>query len=283
MEPTGHGASNEGMNCMVQQRRLEGKTALITGCAQGTGAVLARVFQAEGARLVLGDVQEEKGRAVASELGPDVRFLPLDVRSSEDWTAAARLAETEFGGVDVLVNNAAVLHLAAIDRTTRTDFLRVVEINQLGPLLGIQAVLPSMKRAGGGSIINIVSSDGLKGMNAVAAYASTKWGLRGLTKSAAIELGRYAIRVNAVCPEAGNPNMSSPFLPGQPDLSDVPHQMMQKILKDPRPADPEIRIEDVARMALFLASDESRSCTGGDFVVDAGLTTGWYQDGLPSA
>jgi 3alpha(or 20beta)-hydroxysteroid dehydrogenase len=268
---------------MVQQRRLEGKTVLVTGCAQGTGAVVARLFHEEGARLVLGDVQEEKGGAVAAAIGPDARFVRLDVRDAADWQAAVAVAESEFGVVDVLVNNAAILHLAAIDQTSREDFLRVVEVNLLGPLLGIQAVLPGMKRAGGGSIVNIVSSDGIKGMNAVAAYASSKWGLRGLTKSAAIELGRFAIRVNAVCPEAGNPNMSSPFFPGQPDLSDVPHQMMQKILKDPRPGDPEVRIEDVARMALFLASDESRSCTGADFVVDAGLTVGWYQQGLPSA
>ena len=130
---------------------------------------------------------------------------------------------------------------------------------------------------------DIASTDGIKGMNGVAAYASSKWAVRGLTKSAAIELGRYAIRVNAICPEAGNPNMSAPFFPGNPDLSDVPHQMMQKILKDPKPVVPGSRLRDIANMALFLASDESRSCTGADFVVDAGLTVGWYQDGVPSA
>ena len=161
--------------------------------------------------------------------------------------------------------------------------MRVVEVNQLGPFLGMQAALPALKASPSPSIVNIVSSDGIKGMNGVSAYASTKWALRGLTKSAAIELGRYGIRVNAVCPEAGNPNMSSPFMPGQPDLSDVPHKMMQKVLRDPRPGTPDLRIQDVANMALFLASDESRSCTGADFVVDAGLTVGWYQDGLPSA
>jgi 3alpha(or 20beta)-hydroxysteroid dehydrogenase len=120
-------------------------------------------------------------------------------------------------------------------------------------------------------------------MNGVSAYASTKWALRGITKSAAVELGRYGIRVNAVCPEAGNPNMSAEFIPGRPDLSEVPHQMMQEILKAPEGSLPTSRIDDVVAMALFLASDESMSCTGGDYVVDAGLTIGRYQAGVPSA
>jgi 3alpha(or 20beta)-hydroxysteroid dehydrogenase len=263
--------------------RLDGKTALITGAAQGTGEVIARVFAEEGARLVLADVQDERGTAVAEEIGADATFVHLDVSSPDDWQRAVTAASERFGGVDVLVNNAAILLLKPFDEITPEEFLRIVQVNQLGPFLGMQAVLPVMKEREGGSIVNIASTDGIKGMNGVAAYASSKWAVRGLTKSAAIELGRYAIRVNAVCPEAGNPNMSAPFFPGSPDLSDVPHQMMQKILKDPKPVVPGSRLRDVANMALFLASDESRSCTGADFVVDAGLTVGWYQDGVPSA
>jgi len=263
--------------------RLDGKTALITGAAQGTGEVIARVFAGEGARLVLADVQDERGTAVAEEIGADATFVHLDVSSPDDWQRAVTAASERFGGVDVLVNNAAILLLKPFDEITPEEFLRIVQVNQLGPFLGMQAVLPVMKERDGGSIVNIASTDGIKGMNGVAAYASSKWAVRGLTKSAAIELGRYAIRVNAVCPEAGNPNMSAPFFPGNPDLSDVPHQMMQKILKDPKPVVPGSRLRDIANMALFLASDESRSCTGADFVVDAGLTVGWYQDGVPSA
>jgi 3alpha(or 20beta)-hydroxysteroid dehydrogenase len=263
--------------------RLADKTAIITGAAQGTGEVIARLFAKEGARVVLGDIQDDRGKEIAAEIGGSAEYVHLDVRQESDWASAVAVAEQSFGGVDILVNNAAILLLQAFDKTTRDDFLRILEVNQLGPFLGMQAVLPSMKTRGGGSIVNISSTDGIKGMNGVAAYASSKWGVRGLTKSAAIELGRYAIRVNAICPEAGNPNMSAPFFPGNPDLTDVPHKMMQQILKAPEPAIPGSRLMDVAKMALFLASDESQSCTAADFVVDAGLSTGAFQKGVPTA
>lgn len=263
--------------------RLAGKVAIVTGAAQGTGAVIARLFVEEGARVVLADVKDEPGRKVARGLGDAARFVHLDVRRPEDWQAAVASTVSAFGGVHVLVNNAAILLLAPLTGTSREDFLRIVEVNQLGPFLGIQAVFETMKNGGGGSIVNISSSDGIKGMNGVAAYASSKWGVRGLTKCAAMELGRYRIRVNAICPEAGNPFMSAPFLPEMSDIANVPHQMMQAILKAPDHATPASRLEDVARMALFLASDESLSCTAADFVVDAGLWAGVYQKGVPSA
>ncbi len=263
--------------------RLTGKVAIVTGAAQGTGAAIAKLFVGEGARVVVADVKDNAGREIARSLGDAAHFVHLDVGRSEDWQAGVEATLARFGGVDVLVNNAAILLLAPLTQIRREEFLRVVEVNQLGPFLGIQAVFESMKSRGGGSIVNISSTDGIKGMNGVSAYASSKWGLRGLTKSAAMELGRYCIRVNAICPEAGNPNMSAPFMPGSPDMSEIPHQMMQAILKSPDHVGSASRILDVARMALFLASDESLSCTAADFVIDAGLTAGIFQKRVPSA
>lgn len=263
--------------------RLAGKVAVVTGAARGTGAAIARHFVDEGATVVLADVLLEDGEAMATSLGANAEFQALDVAEPGDWQRVVAHVESRHGGIDILVNNAAVLLLAALDETSLEDFHRLVAVNQVGPFLGIQAVLAPMKRRGEGSIINIASTDGLKGMNGVTAYASTKWALRGITRSAAVELGHHRIRVNAICPEAGNPNMSAPFFPGNPDLSDVPHQMMQAILKAPDDVAPSSRLKDIANLAVFLASDESRSCTAADFVIDAGLTAGAVQAGVPRA
>ncbi len=262
--------------------RLDGKVALVTGAARGTGEATARLFASEGARVVIGDVLDEAGRAVAKDLGDAARCLRLDVTSEADWRHGVQTTLEAFGRLDVLVNNAAVLHMAALVDTRLEDFERVVRVNQIGTFLGMRAVVEPMKQSGGGSIVNISSVDGLRGHNGVVAYASTKWAVRGMTKVAALELGKFGIRVNAVCPEAGSAEMMQPYVPegwdveqvaarGQPTLS----YQKQRTIAD--------RLCDIAHLVLFLASDESLSCTGGDFAIEGGKTAGEISRGAPGS
>ncbi len=262
--------------------RLQGKVALVTGAARGTGEATARLFVEEGARVLLGDVLDARGEAVAKALGERAAYLHLDVTSEADWRRAVDFACARFGGLDVLVNNAALLHMAAIADTTLADFERVVRVNQIGTFLGIKAVIEPMKRAGRGSIVNVSSIDGLQGHNGVVAYASSKWAVRGITKVAALELGRFGIRVNAVCPAAGSAEMIAPYVPAGVDVEKLMahDQPVLATQRERRIAD---RVADVARMVLFLASDESASCTGGDFPVEGGNTAGTITRGAPGA
>ena len=168
--------------------RLDGKIAIISGAARGQGAQEARQFVEEGARVLVSDVRDELGEKLASELGRSAVYRRLDVRREADWQAAVDDIRSRFGGrIDVLVNNAAILKIAAIADTGPEDLTALFEVNQLGPFLGIRAVAPVMREQGGGSIVNLASSDGVKGMNGVVGYASTKWALRGITRAAAIQ------------------------------------------------------------------------------------------------
>lgn len=267
---------------MAGTGRMDGKVAIVTGAARGTGATIARRFAEEGARVVVADVNAEGGRAVAEELGEAGLFVETDVTSEDSWAACAARAEAHFGRLDVLVNNAAVLHLAALEDTTAADFERLLRVNTIGPFQGIRACVEPMKRAGGGSIVNISSIDGLAAKNGVVAYATSKWGVRGLTKVAAVELGKYGIRVNVVCPEAGSLDMLAPYLPPgiDPEKIDAGAHRLLAYQKDRRNAE---RLGDIANMVLFLASDESRSCTGADFAVDSGYTMGRMLKGVPGS
>jgi 3alpha(or 20beta)-hydroxysteroid dehydrogenase len=262
--------------------RFEGKVAIVTGAARGTGAATARVLVEEGARVLLCDVEEDGCRKQAEALGPAARAVRLDVSREDDWRRAVDLAAAELGGVDVLVNNAALLHLASLEDTTAADFERLVRVNQIGPFLGIRAVVAPMRSAGGGSIVNVSSVDGLAGKNGVVAYASTKWALRGITRVAAVELGRYGIRVNAVCPEAGSADMLRPWLPEgvDPEMILARQQPLLATQKGRSIAD---RVRDVARLIAFLASDDAASCTGADFAVDGGNTAGRIVRGAPGS
>lgn len=257
--------------------RVAGKVAIITGASRGTGEQTARMFAAEGAKVVIADVLEDEGNAVADDLNSQkadsALFVRLDVTSEESWNACVKATEAKFGGPTVLVNNAGLLHMAALVDTEPEVVERLWRVNQLGPFLGIRAVTRSMEKAGGGSIINVSSVDGIFAKNGLAAYASTKWGLRGLTRVAALELGQRGIRVNAVCPEAGGPGMRRPFTPDSIDPINtlafahdvIPHNSQREGIE---------LIRDIARMILFLGSDESLSCTGADYPVDAGYSCG---------
>jgi 3alpha(or 20beta)-hydroxysteroid dehydrogenase len=262
--------------------RLEGKVAIVTGAARGTGSATARLFAAEGARVVIADVNREGGEAVARELGGSACFVATDVGREEDWQRCVGEAEARFGGIDVLVNNAALLHLGALEETTGADFERLLRVNTIGPFLGIRAAVPAMKRAGGGSIVNVSSIDGVAAKNGVVAYATSKWGVRGLTKVAAVELGRHGIRVNVVCPEAGSLDMLAPWIPPGIDLEKLDAGAHRLLAYQARRPNAE-RVRDVARAILFLASDESLSCTGADLVVDSGYTMGRILRGAPGS
>jgi 3alpha(or 20beta)-hydroxysteroid dehydrogenase len=262
--------------------RLDGKVALVTGAARGTGEATARRFAAEGARVVLGDVRDELGEAVAKDIGDAAVYAHLDVTSESDWSRAVRATLERFGRIDVLVNNAGLLHLAALEDTSLDALERLIRVNQIGPFLGIRSVIAPMREAGGGSIVNVSSVDGLSAKNGVAAYASTKWAVRGITKVAALELGRFGIRVNAVCPEAGNFDMVRPFIPPQVTWEAFAGYSYKVLPYQTRRSNAEL-LADIVAMILFLASDESRSCTGGDFPVESGHTAGKILKGAPGS
>jgi 3alpha(or 20beta)-hydroxysteroid dehydrogenase len=260
--------------------RLDDKVAIVTGAARGTGEATARLFAAEGARVVLADVLDERGAAVAKEIGDAAGFAHLDVGSEPDWRRAVAETVERFGRVDVLVNNAAVLHMAAIADTEVADFERVVRVNQLGTFLGIKSVVAPMRAAGRGSIVNVASVDGLRGQNGIVAYAASKWAVRGITRVAALELGRFGIRVNTVCPEAGSPHMIQPYLPPGVDVEKVIPRMQPNLASQRERTLAEL-VRDVAYAILYLASDESRSCTGSDLVCEGGNTAGRIVKGAP--
>jgi 3alpha(or 20beta)-hydroxysteroid dehydrogenase len=250
---------------------LIGRVAIVTGAAQGMGRAIAERFAREGARVVVTDV-DDAGRAVAQTLDGSV-FCHLDVGSPGDWTAVVEQAVGQFGSVDVLVNNAGLVYQAALVDTTLADFERVVRVNQTGPFLGMQAVLPAMRAAGGGSIINVSSVRGLSGANGLLAYTATKFALRGMTKVAAIELGRFGIRVNSIHP--GAVATEGVLGPAIDDLDAIDARFSElPISRIGRPG-------DVAAMAVFLASDESSYCTGAEFVVDGGASAGVRRAGSP--
>ena len=245
-------------------KRFENRTVIVTGGARGMGASHARGFIAEGANVVIADVVEQEGQSLADELGDRAIFSSLDVTSEADWAATVTAAETAFGPISVLVNNAGIVHFAMIADTTPADWSRVIDINLTGTYLGIRAVASSMRKADGGAIVNISSGAGMSGAAGLGAYVASKWGVRGLTKTAALELARDHIRVNSIHPGATRTTMAA-----QPDAAAVIAASVRG-LAIPRIAEP----KELTRLVLFVASDEASFSTGSEFIADGGSLLG---------
>ncbi|MET7769515.1 glucose 1-dehydrogenase [Nocardia sp. NPDC005366] len=237
--------------------RVDDKVALISGGSQGMGAAHARLLVAEGARVVIGDILDDEGKALAESLGDAARYIHLDVTQPDDWTAAVDEAVREFGKVDVLVNNAGIVNGGPLQRFDLDKWRTIIDVNLTGTFLGMRAVVDPMIAAGGGSIINVSSIEGLRGAPWAHGYVASKWAVRGLAKSAALELAPHRIRVNSL----------HPGLIRTPMTANIPDDLVTIPLG--RPAEP----AEVSTFVLFLASDESAYSTGSEFVVDGGLVT----------
>ncbi|GLX20083.1 MULTISPECIES: SDR family NAD(P)-dependent oxidoreductase [Streptomyces] len=237
---------------------LEDKVVVITGAARGQGAAGARLCAEAGARVVVTDLREEEGRAVAAALGGQGLYVRHDVADADSWAGVAREAVAAFGTVSALVNNAALWRTAHVEEQSPEGFEELLRVNLLGPFLGIRALAPVLRAGGGGSIVNVSSTAGLVGIPGHAAYGSTKSGLRGLTRSAALDLAGDGIRVNSVHPGAVDTPMVADAVAGR-DWSHLPLGRMG-------------RPEEVGELVLFLCSDASSYITGAEFAVDGGMT-----------
>jgi 3alpha(or 20beta)-hydroxysteroid dehydrogenase len=258
--------------------RLDGKIAIVTGAARGSGEATARLLVEQGAQVVLADLLDDRGKPVAEELGDAARYLHLDITDETQWQAAVEFTLSEFGGLTTLVNNAAVLSVRPIEHTSVDEYRRVLDVNAVGTFIGVRSVIAPMRERGGGSIINVASISGHHPAAGTAAYAASKFGVRGLTKVAALELGRDGIRVNSVNPAMGNPEMIVETLGIEIDL-----EALRKRPGGALSGGTHIlrrgEMGDVANAVAFLASDESSFFTGADFDLDGGITAGSHLPG----
>ena len=253
--------------------RLKDKLAIITGGARGMGAATSRLFAAEGAKVVIADLLTQEGEALAAELGDAAIFVKHDVSDETSWQAVLNGAEA-LGPVDVLVNNAGVLLFRTLADTSKTDFERVIDVNLVGTFLGVKMVGAGMVARGHGSIVNISSVDGMKGANGLGAYCASKWGIRGLTRVAAMEYGHRGVRVNSVHPGGIDTAMGNPYAEKREDVNRRYTMVPLQRVGIP---------EEVAQTSLFLASDESSYLCGAEIAVDGGMLTGQYYVGFPGA
>ncbi|MBK8133062.1 MAG: glucose 1-dehydrogenase [Gammaproteobacteria bacterium] len=245
---------------------LNGKVALITGAARGQGAAEARLFAQRGAKVVLCDILDSEGQAVAAEIGANATYVRLDVTSEASWQAAVKAAVGKFGKLNVLVNNAGIVKVTNLADCPLDEYMQVIQVNQVGVFLGMKTVVPAMKQAGGGSIVNISSIDGLIGMTGGTAYCASKFAVRGMTKVAALELGKDGIRVNSIHPGG----ILTPMITGAGLDAQTAGEIFGRV--------PLQRIgqpEEIATLAAYLASDDASYSTGSEFIADGGLTAGF--------
>lgn len=245
---------------------LNGKVALITGAARGQGAAEARLFAQRGAKVMLCDILDGEGQAVAAEIGANAAYLRLDVTSEASWQAAVKAAVSKFGKLNVLVNNAGIVKVTDLADCPLEEYMQVIQVNQVGVFLGMKTVVPAMKQAGGGSIVNISSIDGLIGMTGGTAYCASKFAVRGMTKVAALELGKDGIRVNSIHPGG----ILTPMITGAGLDAQTAGEIFGRV--------PLQRIgqpEEIATLAAYLASDDASYSTGSEFIADGGLTAGF--------
>ncbi|QEY22472.1 SDR family oxidoreductase [Psychrobacillus sp. AK 1817] len=240
--------------------RLTDKVAIITGGARGMGESHVRKFVSEGAKVVFTDLNEEGGQSLAKELGENVLFVKQDVTKEADWTTVIEETEKAFGPANILVNNAGISMSKPLMEMTEADYRKIVDINQVSVFLGTKAVVPSMQKAGGGSIVNISSMNGLVG--GAVGYTDTKFAVRGMTKAAALQLAHFGIRVNSVHPGV----IETPMVT-QGDAVEMIKEFAKHI-----PLKRVAQSEEVSSLVLYLASDESSYSTGSEFVIDGGLT-----------
>ncbi|WP_114558339.1 glucose 1-dehydrogenase [Desertihabitans aurantiacus] len=249
--------------------RFDDQTVLVTGGTGGQGSSHVRAFHAEGANVVIAGTDADRGAALAAELGARARSTHLDVTDETAWSAAVGAAEDAFGSLDVLVNNAGVQNPPApIESTEPAAWSRILDVNLTGTFLGIRAAAPALRRAGGGAVVNIASTMALGGTAHYAPYVASKWAVRGLTRTAALELGRDHIRVNTIHPGV----ISTPFIhePATGATTAIADVYSPEPFAIPRLGEP----TDVTRLLLFLTSSEASFITGSEYVVDGGLLLG---------
>jgi 3alpha(or 20beta)-hydroxysteroid dehydrogenase len=247
---------------VIVESSLERKVVVVTGGARGIGAAIARRVASAGATVVVADILDDECRSVAASIGRAATAARLDVSDERSWEELASSLREKWGGIDALVNNAGVLHMAPITETSVDDYLRLVSVNQLGCFLGVRTAAALMTGRGG-SIVNLSSALGLVGMAGMVAYTATKFAIRGMTKAAAVELGPSGIRVNSVHPTGVITPMSDPARFGgrERDVSRIPLRRLADV-------------DEIAQLVTFLVSDASSYCTGSEFVIDGGVLAG---------